>query len=1122
MGTRTRFVAGDVERIVPFENRGVFDSKNTFSEEEPRMPLTLQQLRALDVLVQTGLDQPSAQRRAWFDELAVDDPSLRELLARALFPEQLIETSSFLDRSPAIDDLERTPSADLKAGQTVGTYTLIAPLGEGGSASVWRAQRSDGALKREIALKLPYFVGNTRGWYERVTRERDILASLNHPNIASIYDAGIEANGRPWLALELIDGTHINAYCKQHALNVDQRIALVVRVARAVEYAHARGVIHRDLKPGNVLVDGNGQVKLLDFGIAKLFDANDSASTGDATMLTRMHGRPFTPEYASPEQKRGEAITTGVDVYALGTVLYELIVGVRPERTDDDAPRIDLRAALKQKQPDAANGTTRNDLSAIIQKALHTDPGKRYVTVNAFADDLERYRNNEAVVAQPDSALYRATQFFRRHRVLVGGASAVFLSLGLGLAATLWQAREADQQRDIALLETARAESAAKLALTESQRSKSSAERAEQLREQADFSRSALATSNESLTRESDRANLGEMSALRALKRNEVVKTYLLSLFATAANQREGKQAHQVEDIIARAGKQIADVVENVGNNKPRTSALPRDVENAIQSDAMTREEIVSTVAKLHQEYGLDRASLRLWALLLREKKARSAPASEIADVESRIGLIHSFLDMPTDAEQWFSTSQRRIVEHRDEAQSYPYGTLLARRGRARLQALRYQDALADSRDAISRLSSIAPFSEEMMLAKHVRAAARGFAGESKQQIQKEYRDLIDSMQAAGGAFHPNTILYQVWLTSWLIHWREHGEAKSVAESAWVAALESQGDSTQLSTLVAYQLGQLHTADGDYAKGRVLLERTASIQDKSPDQYPERDYFATRSNLIEAYSLVGLTDQACEMARKTVTRIGDPTSDVIVRKQLYAIFAVASLALLDCGDYGQAVRLLTRAVAALERGTPGAEGVLYQTRARLAAALALAGESTRSDELLKQVFQRYESPNLNEAYPRLQAEFVATQREIETGAPGAVSRARNLLMSVEKLAPKQKGVANHLRSTALRVLSQALLASNENIAAEATALALVELVSSYHAASSLKLAHDRALAAHALARNGKLDAAKIFMSDAARVLNDSERSIAQHLRMPLLALQMEFPALDRDKNSAVR
>jgi serine/threonine protein kinase len=1122
MGTRACFVASDAERIVLFENRGVFEAKNTFSEEEPRMPLTLQQLRALDVLVQTGLDQPQAQRRRWFDELAVDDPSLRELLARALFSEQSIETASFLDRSPAIDDLERTPSADLKAGQTVGTYTLIAPLGEGGSASVWRAQRSDGALKREIALKLPYFVGSTRGWYERVTRERDILASLNHPNIASIYDAGIEANGRPWLALELIDGAHINAYCKQHALNADQRIALVVRVARAVEYAHARGAIHRDLKPGNILVDGNGQVKLLDFGIAKLFDANDSTSALDATLLTRLHGRPFTPEYASPEQRRGAAITTGVDVYALGTVLYELIVGERPERTDDDASRIDLRAALKQKKPDAASGSIRNDLNAIIQKALHPDLAKRYVTVNAFADDLERYRSNEAVMAQPDSAVYRATQFLRRHRVLVGGASAVFLSLGLGFAATLWQAHEADQQRDIALLETARAESAAKLAMTESQRSKSSAERAEQLRQQADFSRSALATSNESLTRERDRANLSEQSALRALKRNEIVKTYLLSLFATAANQREGKQAHPVEDIITRAGKQIAEVVERVSNDKPTIGALPREVEKAIRSDVETREEIVSTVAKLHQEYGLDRASLRLWTLLLREKNARSAPASEIADVESRIGLIYSFLDMPTDAEQWFSTSQRRIAAHRDETLSYPYGTLLARRGRARLQALRYQEALSDSREAISRLSSIAPLSEEMMLAKHVRAAARGFAGESQQLIQKEYRDLIDATQAARGAFHPNTILYQVWLTSWLIHWREHGEAKSVAESAWAAALESQGDSTQLSTLVAYQLGQLQTADGDYAKGRALLERTASIQDKSPDQYPERDFFATRSNLVEAYSLVGLTDQACGMARKTVARIADATSEVVVRKQLYGVFAVAGLALLDCGDYGEAVRLLTRAVAALERGTPGAEGVLFQARARLAGALALAGESTRSDELVKQVFQRYESPNLNEAYPRFQAEFVATQREIENGAPEAVSRARNLLMSVEKLAPKQKGVANHLRSAALRALSQALVAFNENLEAEATALALVELVSSYHAANSPKLAHDRALAAHALARNGKFDAAKDLVSEATRVLNDKERTIALHLRMPLLKLLKEFPALDADKKSAVR
>jgi eukaryotic-like serine/threonine-protein kinase len=422
------------------------------------MPLNLQQLQALDALVQTGLDQPEAQRRAWFEALTFDEPALEALLEHALFPDRSIETASFLDRSPEIDDHEKTQSADVRTGQTVGSYTLIAPLGEGGSASIWRAQRSDGALKREVALKLPYFVGNTRGWHERVTRERDILASLNHPNIASIYDAGVELNGRPWLALELIDGVHIDAYCKQYALSVDQRIALITRVARAVEYAHARGVIHRDLKPGNILVDGGGQVKLLDFGIAKLFDTNDSARATDSTMLTRLHGRPFTPEYASPEQKRGETITTGVDVYALGTVLYELIVGARPEQSDDGASRISLRVALKQKKTGVACGSIRSDLNAIIQKALHPDLGKRYLTVNAFADDLQRYLKNEAVLAQPDTQLYRVRQFVRRNKFAVGAGCAVATSLLLGIGVATWQAVEAKAQRDLAKQEVDKAQ----------------------------------------------------------------------------------------------------------------------------------------------------------------------------------------------------------------------------------------------------------------------------------------------------------------------------------------------------------------------------------------------------------------------------------------------------------------------------------------------------------------------------------------------------------------------------------------------------------------------------------------------------------------------------------------
>jgi eukaryotic-like serine/threonine-protein kinase len=429
------------------------------------MSLSTEQLKALDQLIQQGLDQSEPTRRAWFDALAIDaDQRLR--LERALFPKRTVESRTFLGDLPRVDDGSQQRAA-LVAGQRVGSYTLDRPLGEGGSASVWAAHRSDGTMKRDVALKLPYFVGNAEGWYDRVNRERDILASLQHANIATIYDAGVEANGRPWLALELIDGLPIDRYCNINALTIEARVRLVLALARAVEYAHARGVIHRDLKPGNILIDQTGQPKLLDFGIAKLLDTNDGTlQSGDPTMLTRLHGRPLTPEYASPEQRRGEAITTGVDIYALAIVLHELIAGVRPACSENGEIRVDLRAAAKAKFGAAAIGTPGNDLNAIVQKAVHTEANKRYGTISAFADDLERYLHNQPVLAQPDSGWYRFTRLVRRNRLAVGATIAVALSLVGGTGVALWQAREANAQRIAAQNEAQRANATRSFLLT--------------------------------------------------------------------------------------------------------------------------------------------------------------------------------------------------------------------------------------------------------------------------------------------------------------------------------------------------------------------------------------------------------------------------------------------------------------------------------------------------------------------------------------------------------------------------------------------------------------------------------------------------------------------------------
>ena len=214
--------------------------------------------------------------------------------------------------------------SDLQPGALVGPYRLLRELGIGGMGAVWLAERADGTLKRQVALKLPRAAWS-RGLAERMARERDILASLEHPHIARLYDAGTDAQGRPFLALEYVEGQPIDVYCHERALNIPARLQLLLQVAHAVAFAHSRLVIHRDLKPSNILVTADGQVRLLDFGIAKLMEGDRTQET----QLTQLAGRALTLDYASPEQIRGEPIGTASDVYSLGVVAYELLAGAK-------------------------------------------------------------------------------------------------------------------------------------------------------------------------------------------------------------------------------------------------------------------------------------------------------------------------------------------------------------------------------------------------------------------------------------------------------------------------------------------------------------------------------------------------------------------------------------------------------------------------------------------------------------------------------------------------------------------------------------------------------------------------------------------------------------------------
>jgi eukaryotic-like serine/threonine-protein kinase len=405
-------------------------------------PADWERLRAL---LDEALALPPAARASWLEQLPPEHAAWRERLAGLLAHSSAARP--LLDTLPRVEtaDFATSPAGALPA--SVGPYRLLRELGRGGMARVWLAERTDMLQARQVALKLPYRdSGNWRdaALAERLAREREILATLEHPHIARLYDAGVAADGQPWLALEFVAGERIDKHAA--TLPLQQRLRLFVQAVRAVAHAHAQLVVHRDIKPANLLVTAQGELKLLDFGIAKLL----SQGVAEATELTQQAGRAFTPQYASPEQIRGEPLGTATDIFSLGVVLYELLTGQRPFG-EPGVSRAALEHAVLHQEPRrasevapaAAARALRGDLDTIVAKALKKRPRSRYATADALADDIERHLAHQPVLARPDSAGYRLRRFVVRNRLPVAAGVLVLAALGAGTTVALWQAQAA-------------------------------------------------------------------------------------------------------------------------------------------------------------------------------------------------------------------------------------------------------------------------------------------------------------------------------------------------------------------------------------------------------------------------------------------------------------------------------------------------------------------------------------------------------------------------------------------------------------------------------------------------------------------------------------------------------
>ena len=781
-------------------------------------------------LVAEALERAPEERRAFLDAECGANEALRieveSLIGQEEVAGEFLQTPAFAQAGKNLYDLE---AGNLKPGATLGDCQIIRLLGEGGMGEVYLAE--DTGLERLVAVKLLKTQLDDDMLLRRFRHERKVLAGLTHPNIARLYGGAITPDGRSYLVMEYVDGERLDRYCVTRDIPVTERLALFRKVCAAVVYAHQNLVVHRDLKPANIRVTAEGEPKLLDFGIAKLLDPEGGIGTQADPTVTL--SAAMTPEYASPEQLRGEKITTTTDVYSLGVVLCELLTGERPYRVNSRRPDELARAICEQpperpstmvgrrtattgemtagaENPARLRRRLEGDLDNIVTMALRKEPSRRYDSVAQFSEDVLRHCEGLPVIARKDTLGYRAGKFVRRNKVGVGATTLVVLALLAGLLATIWQARVARQERDRAQVARLAAEASRKQAESALQQATTAQKQTQQIN---DFLQKIL----------------GSASPAKLGKDAKVIQV----LDAASAN---------VDEALANEPEVLAQVQQTLGSTYGNLGLVKIAEQHYRASLAILRRlygredgrtvdgELALATALLYQN-GFEETE----PLLLHVADwLRRQPANEdlrLAKTLSHLGFCFTYTHRFQEAESSFDESLVLYAKSEGE-ESLDYASNLGQRGNLKREAGDLEGAITAMRRQLAILNRIAPENNKVVIAEInlcstlIEAGKFSDAEAMSESLKRDCRRIVGE--------NDNMLYTNVLFVSELLDF-EHGDfAKVVTEGRNVLDRFNAYLSREEFFVVTadYVLGASLTRTGRAAEGEPLLR--AALTDFNP------------------------------------------------------------------------------------------------------------------------------------------------------------------------------------------------------------------------------------------------------------------------------------------------